>query len=77
MKTKSLKRKWLTFSITGLLLIGFGLSLFGEASYLKNSDAPTWDWVTLGTFALVVFNSGLCLFGQGVVFRVKIENTKK
>ena len=74
MNTKSLKKKWLIFSISGLVLTGFGLSLFGEASYLKNTDAPTWVWVLLGAAALVVFNSGLSLFGQGVIFRVKMDS---
>jgi hypothetical protein len=56
-----LKRKWLTYAIAGLLLCGFGLSLFGEAIIIKASHGDTWVWVGVGTLALVVFNSGLCL----------------
>ncbi|MEM7109617.1 MAG: hypothetical protein AAF519_15435 [Bacteroidota bacterium] len=73
MDKRILKKKWLMFSISGLVLTGFGLSLFGEASYLKNSGAPVWDWILLGTAALIVFNSGLSLFGQGVVYRVRMN----
>ena len=52
-----MKLKWLTYSIIGLLLFGFGLSLLGEAILLKNNNEPFF-W--FGTLALVVINSGLC-----------------
>ncbi|MEM6523670.1 MAG: hypothetical protein AAGF85_12390 [Bacteroidota bacterium] len=74
MDKRTLKKKWLIFSISGLVLTGFGLSLFGEASYLKNTDAPVVHWVSLGTLALVVFNSGLSLFGKGVVYKTKMDS---
>lgn len=61
--------KWLTYSILGLLLTGFGLSLLGEAIQLKINQQP-WFWS--GTLALVVFNAGLCCFGQGVIERIKM-----
>ena len=72
--TTSLKRKWLIFAVSGLLFIGFGLSLFGEASHLKNTEAPVRDWVSLGTLALIVFNAGISLFGQAIVYRVKMDD---
>ena len=63
------RTKWLLFAITGLLLIGFGLSLLGEAIIMKYTAAP--QWVAWGTFALMVTNSGLCLFGQAIIVNAK------
>lgn len=74
MNMSTLKYKWLFYAISGLLLIGFGLSLFGEAAYLKHTTDQTWEWISLGTLSLIVFNSGICLFGQAIIYRVKMEN---
>jgi hypothetical protein len=59
----SRKTKWLLFSISGLLLTGFGLSLAIDAGIDKSNDLP---WVMNGTIALIIFNSGLSLFGRAV-----------
>ena len=50
----------------GLIGIGFGLSLFGEAVRLKSDGAPLWRWFVVGTLSLVVVNSGIALFGEAV-----------
>ncbi|MFA0964249.1 hypothetical protein AB9P05_20745 [Roseivirga sp. BDSF3-8] len=68
----SLKAKWITFSVAGLVLVGAGLSLLGDAILVKESATSLHEWFWYGTFALVTFNSGLCLFGQGVIYRVKM-----
>lgn len=73
----SLKRKWLKFSVGGILLMGFGLSLLGEAGILKMSGSGFVNWFGLGTLALAVFFAGLSLFGQAVVFKSQIDNSKK
>ncbi|MAP02311.1 MAG: hypothetical protein CMF85_00735 [Candidatus Marinimicrobia bacterium] len=65
-----MKLKWLTYSIIGLLLFGFGLSLLGEAILLKNNNEPFF-W--FGTLALVVINSGLCFFGNAIIFKIKLD----
>ena len=65
-----MKLKWLTYSIIGLLLFGFGLSLLGEAILLKNNNEPFF-WI--GTLALVVINSGLCFFGNAIIFKIKLD----
>ena len=65
-----MKLKWLTYSIIGLLLFGFGLSLLGEAILLKNNNVPFF-W--FGTLALVVINSGLCFFGNAIIFKIKLD----
>ena len=65
-----MKLKWLTYSIIGLLLFGFGLSLLGEAILLKNNNEPFF-W--FGTLAVVVINSGLCVFGNAIIFKIKLD----
>jgi len=62
------KTRWLAYSIGGLLLIGLGLSLLGEAILQKGSQGP---WVLWGTTALAVTNAGICLIGQAVVEKIK------
>lgn len=73
MNALSLKSKWLLYSISGLLAMGFGLSLFGEAVYMKHSINATLPWVLYGTLSLVVFNSGVCLFGQAIIFKITMQ----
>jgi len=77
MGTKKLKKQWLLHAVGGLLLTGLGLSLFGEALIRKWENAPLWDWLVWGTLALVVFNAGVSLVGQAVVFRVKMDSQKQ
>jgi len=72
---KALKRNWLVYAIAGLLLIGFGLSLAGEAIIAKSRQE---SWFLLGTIALIVFNSGISIFGQAIIYRWKyLESSKK
>lgn len=77
--TKATKhyRRWLIQAPTGLVLIGFGASLVAEAAMCKYSGAATWSWVLYGTVALVVLNSGLCLFGDSILHRMRYENAKR
>lgn len=69
-----MKLKWLFYSITGLLLCGFGLSLLGEAIIFKIEK--NFDWFYLGTLALVVFNSGICLVGKAIIVRIEIKRQR-
>jgi hypothetical protein len=69
-------RKWLVQAPIGLVIIGFGASLISEAAMLKYSGAPTWDWVSYGTIALIVFNSGISVFGGAILHRVRYENSR-
>lgn len=75
-ETKKLKFKWLLFAVSGLILIGFGLSLTGEAIIAK-SRQESWFW--LGVLALVIFNAGISIFGQAIIYRWKylLRNQKK
>ena len=65
-----MKSKWLQFSIMGLLLIGLGLSLLGEAIIIKYSS-QSYFWI--GTLSLIIINSGLCFFGKGIICKTMIE----
>lgn len=74
MNQKIIKKKWLTYAILGLLLIGFGLSLFGQAVILKYEQELFLVWFGAGTFSLVLINAGISVFGQAVVFKVKLDD---
>jgi hypothetical protein len=63
------RRRWLVFSIGGLILIGAGVSIVGEAIIRKGAGAP---WFLMGTAGLVVLNSGVSFVGQGVIERVRL-----
>lgn len=54
----------------GLMLVGLGLSLTGEAIILKGAAAPLWAWVALGTVGLCTVNAGLAVFGDAVKRRL-------
>jgi hypothetical protein len=64
-----MKRKWLLFSVGGLITIGFGLSLLGEAIQYKMQQDLRWLW--MGTLALGVFNSGICLVAEATLLKMK------
>jgi hypothetical protein len=72
-KSAYLRTKWLTLAPTGLVLLGSGVSLIGEALHLKIAQAGFWEWFGWGTLALVVFNAGVVVFGEAVKCRVMHE----
>lgn len=67
------KKRWLIRAPLGLILIGFGACCIAEAAMLKYSGTDTLNWVLAGTGALVVFNSGICIFGDAILQRVRYE----
>jgi hypothetical protein len=69
-----MKKKWWIYSVTGLLLLGFGLSLLGEAIIYKIKN--NFNWFYWGTTALVVFNSGIALVGEAIALKGKMTNPK-
>lgn len=71
------KRKWLVQAPLGLVLIGFGLCLVIEAAFYKHAGAAVVNWVGYGTLALIIFNSGISVFGNAVVHKVHYDRTKK
>lgn len=68
---KKTKLRWLLFSISGMLLLGLGLSLLGEAILFKSQD--DFNWFYWGTGALATFNAGIGLIGEAIVMKVKLE----
>ena len=60
--------RWWLFSIGGLILVGAGLSVLGEAIIAKSTGEA---WVLVGTFALILVNSGICLVAGAVILRLK------
>jgi hypothetical protein len=69
--------KWLLLAPFSLLLIGYGLCVFSEASNLKHTGRPTREWVLLGTYSLILINGGLSFFGQAVRFRILMDVRKE
>jgi len=72
---KQYYRAWLLRAPFGLVLVGLGLCLVVEAGFYKHSGAMAWQWVLAGTGALVVFNSGLCIFGDAILQRMRYERS--
>jgi len=60
--------RWWLYSVGGLVLIGAGLSVLGEAIIAKNNGEA---WFLGGTVALVLVNSGICLVAGAVIYRLK------
>ena len=69
-----MKKKWFMYSVLGILLIGFGLSLLGEAIIYKFQN--DFNWFYWGTAALVVFNSGIALVGEATILKYKMIQKK-
>ena len=68
------KNKWLLFSILGLVLVGAGLSVFGEALLIKSQSESWKEWFWIGTFSLVLINSGLSCIGQAVIYKIQHDH---
>jgi len=66
--------KYVIYASSGLLLTGFGISVIGEAIAAKITEG---DWFLVGTLGLIVFNSGICLFGEAVKLSVLNSLNKK
>ncbi len=59
--------RWLAFSIGGLILIGAGISVVGEAISLRIAG-QSWFWIGAG--GLVLLNSGISMTVRGGIERV-------
>lgn len=65
--------KWLIEAVAGLILIGFGLSLFGQSVIYKSRGDSVKKWFLWGTLSLIVINAGICIFGDSVKTRIIYE----
>jgi hypothetical protein len=66
-------QQWNELAPRGLMLIGFGASMLGEAIILKSQKKSFWKWFSLGTIALVVLNSGVAVFAEATKHRALYE----
>ena len=62
------KARWLFQAVIGLLCTGAGLSMAIDAGLTKLQQG---NWFWYGSFALVVFQAGLCLMIDSLRFRMK------
>ncbi|WP_373523855.1 hypothetical protein [Aquiflexum sp.] len=76
MNKKSLKKKWLIYSVAGILLMGLGFSVLGESIISKYSNGTFIHWFLTGTVGLILVFAGLSIFGQAVVFKSFIDSDK-
>lgn len=65
--------KWDELAPRGLMLIGLGVSIIGQAIAAKIKEKGFLRWFLLGTLGLVIFNSGIALFGEAVKHRTLYE----
>lgn len=61
-------KTWLWMAPLGLILVGAGISMAIDAAIGKSLNHP---WFFYGSFALILFNSGLCLFGDAIYRRTQ------
>jgi len=66
-------KNWLIQAPLGLVIIGFGACLIAESAMLKAAGGETWRWIAAGAVSLCVFNTGLCIFGNSILERVRYE----
>ena len=65
---------WSTNAPRGLLLIGAGVSIVGQAIVLKAQRRAGWKWFLMGFLGLIVLNSGVAIFGESVKQRTLYES---
>ncbi len=65
---------WSTNAPRGLLLIGAGVLIVGQAIVLKAQRKAGWRWLLMGFLGLIVLNSGVAIFGESVKHRTLYES---
>jgi hypothetical protein len=65
--------RWLFEAVAGLILIGFGLSLFGQSVIYKSKGEKVTKWFLWGTLSLIVINAGICILADSVKQRIYYE----
>jgi hypothetical protein len=76
-KSQMYYKKWMLFAPVGLLLVGFGMCVFGTALFKMRDNAPFIEWFLWGTGSLLLINSGLCFFGSAIKYSILYELTRK
>jgi mannose/fructose/N-acetylgalactosamine-specific phosphotransferase system component IIC len=67
-------QEWSENAPRGLLLIGAGISVIGQAIVLKAQRKPALHWFLFGFVGLIVFNAGVSIFGEAVKHRALYES---
>ncbi len=65
---------WSTNAPRGMLLIGAGVSIVGQAIVLKAQRKAGWKWFLLGFIGLITLNSGVAVFAEAVKHRTLYES---
>lgn len=74
---RSLRKRWLGSATVGLVLVGAGVSVIGEAVRLRIMEVDIWMWLGVGFAGLVLLNSGLSFFGQAVRWRIHMDMARE
>lgn len=69
--------EWQKLAPLGLTVIGFGLSVTGQAITLKTNKRGFWKWFIVGTIGLSITNAGISIFGESVKHRALYETLYK
>ncbi len=76
-KKWTLYKKWQVFAPTSLLLTGLGLTLFGMTTNMVRNDVSFAKWFFPGLLSLIIFNSGIALFGEAIKSRTLYETRRE
>ena len=66
-------QKWDEMAPRGMLTIGFGLTMLGEAIRSRGKGRGFLIWFIKGTIALIAINAGIAMFGESVKHRTLYE----
>lgn len=67
-------QEWSENAPRGLLLIGAGISVVGQAIVLKAQRKSTLSWFLFGLVGLILVNAGVSVFGEAVKHRTLYES---
>lgn len=71
----NLKTKWLFTGGLAMFLLGFGISIIGDAIMQRTLHAEFSVWFFEGLLGLIVFNAGVGIFGKAVILRIELNNS--
>jgi hypothetical protein len=77
MTNKNVKRDFWLFGALGSLVLGFGLCLLVESGFTKHSDAPNWQWISLGTLSLILIMSGVNFLFRSFEAKLLLKNARR
>lgn len=58
-----------------MFLLGFGISIIGDAIMQRTLHAEFSVWFFEGLLGLIVFNAGVGIFGKAVILRIELNNS--